>query len=136
VNRDGSAKNDILYIPSDQTEIKLQNIVDRSNVVLISAAEQWAQLDSYINNSDYLRKHRGQYAERNAARTPWNHQVDIKIIYETKFYKNKLQFAFDIFNVGNLVNRNWGTQVYVPNINNSGYALLDFVRIENQQPVY
>jgi hypothetical protein len=38
--------------------------------------------------------------QRNAARTPWNHQVDIKIIYETKFHKNKLQFAFDIFNVG------------------------------------
>jgi hypothetical protein len=136
VNRDGSAKNDILYIPRNQSEIKLQNIVDRNNVVLVSAAEQWTQLDAYINNSDYLNSHRGQYAERNAARTPWNHQVDIKIIYETKFHKNKLQFAFDIFNVGNLVNRNWGTQVYVPNINNSGYALLDFVRIENQQPVY
>jgi hypothetical protein len=42
--------------------------------------------------------HRGQYAERNAARTPWNHQ-EIKIIYETKFHKI-MQFAFDIFNVG------------------------------------
>ena len=136
VNRDGSAKNDILYIPRDQSEIKLLNIVDRNNVVLVSADEQWRQLDAYINNSNYLNSHRGQYAERNAARTPWNHQVDMKFVFETKFYKNKLQFAFDIFNVGNLLNRNWGTQVYVPNINNSGYALLDFVRIENQQPVY
>jgi hypothetical protein len=33
------------------------------------------------------------------------------------------------------LNHEW-EQVYVPNINNSGYALLDFVRIENQQPVY
>jgi hypothetical protein len=74
-----------LYIPRNQSEIKLQNIVDRNNVVLVSAAEQWTQLDAYIN-SDYL-THRGQYAERNAARTPWNHQVDIKIIYETKFHK-------------------------------------------------
>ena len=136
VNRDGSAKNDILYIPRDQSEIKLLNIVDRNNVVVVSADEQWRQLDAYINNSDYLNSHRGGYAERNAARTPWNHQVDMKIVFETKFQKNKLQFAFDIFNVGNLISRNWGTQVYVPNINNSGYALLDFVRIENQQPVY
>jgi hypothetical protein len=81
-----------LYIPRNQSEIKLQNIVDRNNVVLVSAAEQWTQLDAYINNSDYFNRI-GQYAERNAARTPWNHQV-IKIIYETKFHKNKLQFAF------------------------------------------
>lgn len=136
INRDGSAKNDILYIPRNQSEIKLQNIVDGNNKVLVSAAEQWIQLDTYINNSDYLNTHRGEYAMRNAARTPWNHQVDLKVIFDTKFFKNKLEFAVDIFNIGNLISKNWGTQVYVPNINNSGYALLDFVRIENQQPVF
>ena len=136
VNRDGSAKNDILYIPRNQSDIKLQNIVDSSNTVLVSAAEQWNQLEAYINNSDYLSSHRGEYAERNAARTPWNHQIDLKIILDTKLFKNKLEFAFDIFNIGNLINKNWGAQTYVPNINNSGYALLDFVKIENQQPVF
>jgi hypothetical protein len=55
------------------------------NVVLVSAAEQWTQLDAYINNSDYLNS--SWSIQRNAARTPWNHQVDIKIIYETKFHK-------------------------------------------------
>jgi hypothetical protein len=57
INRDGSAKNDILYIPRNQSEIKLQNIVN--NTVLVSAAEQWNQLDAYINNSDYLNASRG-----------------------------------------------------------------------------
>ncbi len=136
VNRDGSAKNDILYIPRDQSEIRLQNIVNSSNQVVVSAAEQWLQLDAYINQNDYLRKNRGSYASRNAARTPWNHQVDLKVIFETKLFKNKLEFGLDVFNVANLISKNWGTQVYVPNINNSGYALLDFVRIENQQPVF
>jgi hypothetical protein len=78
--------------------------------VLVSAAEQWTQLDAYINNSDYLNSHRGQYAERNAARTPWNHQVDIKIIYETKFHKISCSLLL-IFLTSNLVNRNWGTSV-------------------------
>jgi hypothetical protein len=36
INRDGSAKNDILYIPRNQSEIKLQNIVDGNNTVLVS----------------------------------------------------------------------------------------------------
>jgi hypothetical protein len=136
INRDGSAKNDIIYIPRDQSEIRLQNIVDRNNTVVVSAAEQWQQLNDFINNNDYLNKNRGKYANRNAARTPWNHQVDLKLMYETKLFKNKVEFAIDFFNVGNLISKNWGTQVYVPNINNSGYALLDFVRIENQQPVF
>jgi hypothetical protein len=69
--------------------------------------------------------HRGQYAERNAARTPWNHQVDIKIIYETKFHKISCSLLLIFFNVGNLVNRNWGTKCMF-HINNSG-CTLDFV---------
>jgi hypothetical protein len=35
INRDGSA-NDILYIQRNQSEIKLQNIVDGNNTVLVS----------------------------------------------------------------------------------------------------
>jgi hypothetical protein len=136
VNRDGSAKNDILYIPRDQSEIKLQNIVDASNTIIVSANEQWNQLNNYINNDSYLSKNRGEYAQRNEARTPWNHQIDAKIVFEQKVFKNKIEFSIDLFNVGNLINKNLGAQHFVPNINNSGYALLDFVKIEAGQPVY
>lgn len=134
VNRDGSAKNDILYIPRNQSEIKLQDFVGANGTV--TAAAQWQQLETYINNDAFLSEHRGEYAERNAARTPWNHQIDAKIVFEQKIFKNKIEFSLDIFNVGNLINKNWGAQHFVPNINNSGYALLDFVKIENGQAVY
>lgn len=135
VNRDGSAKNDILYIPKNQSEIKLQSFTNLSNVI-VSADEQWNQLNSYIENDDYLSQNRGNYAHRNATRTPWNHQIDAKIVFEQKIFKNKIEFSLDIFNLGNLLNKNWGAQHFVPNINNSGYALLDFVKIESGQPVY
>lgn len=136
INRDGSAKNDILYIPRNQSEIKLQDIVGPNNTVLATAGQQWAQLDSYINNNEFLSDRRGQYADRNAARTPWNHQVDAKIVFQQKIAKKNLEFSLDIFNFGNLINKNIGAQHYVPNINNSGYALLDFVKIENGNPVF
>lgn len=136
VNQDGSAKNDILYIPKSQSEINLQNIVDSSNTIIVSANEQWNQLNNYINNDSYLSKNRGEYAKRNAARTPWNHQIDMKIVYEQKILKSKLEFSIDLFNIGNLINKKLGAQHFVPNINNSGYALLDFVKIEGGQPVY
>ncbi len=134
VNRDGSAKNDILYIPRNQSEIVLQDIVTPNGTV--SAQTQWQQLDAYINNDSFLSENRGKYAERNAARTPWNHQVDAKIVYERKIGTKSVEFSIDIFNLGNLINKNWGAQYFVPNVNNSSFALLDFVRIENGKPVY
>ena len=135
VNQDGSAKNDILYIPRNQTDIKLQNYVDASGTT-VTADQQWNQLNSYIENNAYLNENRGNYAQRNAARTPWNHQIDAKIVFEQKIFKNKIEISLDIFNLGNLLNRNWGAQSFVPNISNSGYALLDFKKIEAGQPVY
>ena len=135
VNQDGSAKNDILFIPRNQSDIKLQNYIDASGTT-ITADQQWNQLNSYIENNAYLNENRGNYAQRNAARTPWNHQIDAKIVFEQKIFKNKIEFSLDVFNIGNLLNRNWGAQSYVPNINNSGYALLDFKKIEAGQPIY
>jgi transcription termination factor NusB len=58
------------------------------------------ELDAHINNSDYLNS---TWSIRET-RSLENQIIDITI-YETKFQK-KLKFAFDIFNVRNLVNRN------------------------------
>lgn len=135
VNRDGSAKNDVFYVPNNQSEIVLQDLIN-SEGVLVTAQDQWNQLDAYISNDAYLKSRRGKYAERNGARTPWNHQVDAKFIFEKKLKNNRLEFSLDIFNVANLINKDFGTQYYVPNINNSGYAILDFVKIENEKPIY
>jgi hypothetical protein len=72
VNRDGSAKNDILYIQGI-SEIKLQNIVDRNNVVLVSANEQ---LDAYIMITKFL-LHRGQCGKkRKLTRRLGDHQCE------------------------------------------------------------
>jgi hypothetical protein len=136
VNRDGSAKNDLVYIPNNQSEIVLANIVDSNNNIVTSAQDQWIQLDNFISNDSYLSKRRGQYAERNGARTPWNHQIDTKLLYKTIIFKTKLEISLDIFNFTNLINKNWGRQTFVPNVNNSGFALLDFIKIENEKPVY
>jgi hypothetical protein len=135
VNRDGSAKNDVFYVPNDQSEIVLQDFVN-SDGILVTAQEQWNQLDSYINHDAYLKNRRGNYTERNGARTPWNHQIDVKFVFEHKIKNNRFEISFDIFNVANLLHKDLGTQYYVPNINNSGYAILDFIKIENEKPVF
>lgn len=138
INRDGSPNNDLIYIPGNIGESRLTDIKNGSNVVLITAAEQWANLDNYIKNDKYLSKRRGEYAERNGARTPWNHQLDIKITQALKLNAGKkneqaISISLDVFNVSNLISKNWGKQYYVPNILNSSYQLLTVARATTAQ---
>ena len=67
---DGQGGNDLIYIPRDQSEIVLADCATAcgSNV---TAAQQWAAFDAFIEQDDYLRTHRGQIAERFGALNPW-----------------------------------------------------------------
>ena len=137
VNQDGSSRNDLVYVPRNETEINLVDITDSNGTVLVSAEQQWINLNHYINSNNYLRERRGQYAERNGAKTPWNHRLDARFEYGLDLKgKNRLNFSLDIFNVFNLINRDWGRLVFVPNVVNSSFSLLNFRGIENNAPTY
>ncbi|WP_321290744.1 TonB-dependent receptor domain-containing protein [uncultured Sunxiuqinia sp.] len=102
---------ELMYIPINQDDI---NLVDPT---------QWAALDEFIAQDDYLSKHRGEYAERNASRTPWTNIFDMKVVQDIWVNladrKQTLQFGLDIFNVGNLINKDWG-RMYTTSNNNIG----------------
>lgn len=137
VNRDGSSRNDLIYIPKNANEINLVDILDNNGNVTQNAAQQWDRLNSFIESNDYLSKNRGKYAERNGSKTPWNHRVDGKIQYNKKLGgKKSISLSMDIFNIPNLLNRKWGSLVFVPNVVNSNFSLLRFRGIENNQPLY
>ena len=119
MNGDNVQGNDLMYIPTstrpDQVLLVDRTFADNNRVVYFTytAAQQAADLESYIQSDPYLRAHRGQYAERNAAVLPWQHQLDVRVLQDifTNIGENRnaLQFSIDIFNVGNLINRNWGS---------------------------
>lgn len=102
-----SRERSLIYIPKDQNDIVL---VEKDDV---SAAEQWNQLNDYIEQDAYLSANRGAYAERNSNRAPFNHSVDLKVtqnlFFDVKGKEQKLQLTLDIFNVANLINSDWGT---------------------------
>ena len=114
------------YIPKDQSDIKL---ADNGTY---SKEQQWADLDAFIKSDDYLKTRRGQYAERNGLRTPWNHDLDMKIMHEFKLSKSDkskaLQISFDVINVLNLLNSDWGHVTFVTNLNNYTVNFLKFVK--------
>lgn len=133
INRDGSPNNDLVYIPSSQADANLTDIKDASGNVLVSTTQQWLDLSSYINNDKYLEKRTGQYAERNGARTPWNHQLDLKAThtFQLKKKSKNIQLSLDVFNLSNLISKNWGKQYFVPNLLNANYQLLTLAGISN-----
>lgn len=110
VNGDGQDMNDLIYIPRDASEIKLEPGSYRDE------AAAWTALNDFIEQDDYLSKHRGEYAERNGSVLPFEHQLDLSISHDIKLWCckgrkcNTLRFSFDISNFLNLLNKHWGVK--------------------------
>lgn len=118
MNNDGSS-NDLIFIPARQSDINLITIPASGSAAEITPDQQWASLDAFISNDKYLSKHRGEYAERNGARLPFQHQFDFRLLQEFKVKvgkaTNKIQLSLDILNVGNMLNKKWGHVIYATN---------------------
>ncbi|EOR96400.1 TonB-dependent receptor [Arcticibacter svalbardensis MN12-7] len=137
INNDGQTQNDAMYIPKSQDDIVLlpTNAQD-----LRTPAEIYQQLNTFIEQDPYLSKHRGEYAERNGARTPWSHIFDMHLAQDFFISSGKtrhnIQFTFDVFNVGNMLNKDWGL-VKLPSITTAQLpatlsgAILTFRGFEN-----
>lgn len=125
VNGDG-IKNDLMYIPKDDSEIQFASDADRQ------AFWQFVEQDKYLKN------HKGEYAEAYGARAPfvhrfdfrWAHDFDVKIGNTL----NRLQLSVDIMNVGNLFNSKWGVAKNMSVCNNG--QILKLNKIENNTPVF
>ena len=132
----GSGSNAPLpYIPRDQADINLADKKDANGNVIYSAAQQWADLSSFIDADKYLKTRKGQYAERNGMRTTWVNDLDMKLMHEFKLSKTdkskSLQLSFDVFNVLNLLSNSWGHVTFVTNLNNYTVNFLQFVKDAN-----
>ena len=131
-NNDGTV-NDLIYVPADASEINLVSYT--ANSVTVTPAEQWAALDAFINNDDYLKDRRGEFAERNGSRLPFQNQFDFRILQDfavrVKGSTNKIQISFDIINVGNMLNSDWGKQYFATN---QQFSLVNYTGITGTVP--
>ena len=106
LNGDRVSNNDLMFVPNKGTDLKF---VQNGS---FTPAQQAEALDRFIDQDDYLRTRRGQYAERNGSVLPYLNRVDVSVgqdFFVNIFGKrNSFQARADILNFGNLVNDKWG----------------------------
>lgn len=103
-----SGYNDLMYIPTD-TEAEKMNFAASPDY---TPSEQLANFKAWLGRDAYLKKHRGEYCERNGANEKFEHHFDLHLAHRIAFRLGKevryLEFSFDIINIGNMLNNRWG----------------------------
>ena len=133
MNGDRVNNNELIFVPKAFQDIKFVPLTVGSRVY--TEVEQQAAFWSYINQDDYLKTRRGQYAERNGSFIPMLHRFDLSIVQDifvnVKGKRNTLQIRADILNFGNMLNDNWGVSQRATNP-----QVLAFQSVVNNQPTY
>jgi len=117
INNDGTASNDLMYVPknSEIDKMNFQALTDVNGVVQNQAAQRTA-FKSFIEQDSYLKSRRGMYTEKYAGETPWFSQVDVRLLQDFNFKvsgkTNTIQVSLDIINAGNLISSKWGVRKY------------------------
>ena len=114
INGDG-LPYDRMYIPRDDSEIKFASDEDRIAF--------W----NFVEQDDYLKNHKGEYAEAYATRAPWVHRFDFRWAHDFDLKigntTHKLQLSADFQNIGNLFSSRWGVAKNMSNSCNGGKLL-------------
>ncbi|WP_300598646.1 TonB-dependent receptor [Niabella sp.] len=143
INNDARNAADLMYIPKNQAEMNFQTLTVNGTGAdgkpvsyTFTPGQQKEAFETFINNSNYLKKHRGEIAGRNAALLPWYNKLDLAFLQD--FYvrsgktRHNLQFSVNVLNFLNMLNRNWGVLKTITINNPLVYKSLD----ANARPVY
>ena len=113
VNGDGTGSNDLIYVPSNQSEIRLVDYTNASGQ-LVTAAQQWTALDAFIEQDKYLSQNRGEITERFGLLNPWYQTLDLRILQDfivpTGSRESVFQLSLDFMNFLNMFNSSWGVR--------------------------
>lgn len=127
VNGDGNGA-DLMYIYKSGSDVPFEpyTVKDASGNVLRSytVEQEQAAYNQFISSSSYLKKHKGGYANRYGALTPWFNELDLRFLQD--FFittkggtRHTLELSLDMNNLPNLISskwKNWGyRQMYTLN---------------------
>ncbi len=120
--RDGSDNGSLLYVPSEAESLTFGEI-DPDDGPVVTPQLQARALDQFIASNDYLSERRGQYAERNGDRTPWESVFDLNVRVEMFQQllgrRQSVELTANIFNFSSLLGdivgqEHWGERFASP----------------------
>lgn len=137
INNDGTASNDLLYVPTDAEidNMTFTSLLDVNGNTQNQAAQRQA-FKTFIAQDKYLRGLRGQYTEKYGGETPWYSQLDLRILQDLILNartRQSFQFSIDVVNLGNLISSKWGVRKYATT---SGYFQPISANYNTNNPTY
>lgn len=114
-NGDFNLRNDIAYVYDPNDANTPVEIIDAYNQILNDP-------ETPEGYKEYLKNSYGGFAERNGGKNPFYYTIDVRLTKEIKLYqKHNLLLSADVFNLANLLNKDWGV--------NHNYGNREFMRV-------
>ena len=130
MNGDGANGNDLMWIPTDAqidkmkfaSNVRVNNSKDIYPLITkvlgpgfngtLTEDQQRSLMKQWVGDDSYMRDHRGEYFKRYADNLAFEHHFDVHLAQKYSFkvggQLNSLELSFDIINLGNLLNKDWG----------------------------
>jgi hypothetical protein len=119
LNADGSNTNDPIYVPRsalDMNQIRFAPITRQvtgpggavRTDTTITAAQQAAAFERFVQGESCLRRARGRILERNSCREPWSNTSVASLRQAIPIGGRTLEAQIDIYNLLNFLRRDWG----------------------------
>jgi hypothetical protein len=131
VNADGISGNDAVFVPAEASQISLMD------------PGQYGALDQFISSQGCLNQSRGRILSRGACRNPWLNLVNLRLSWTSPKISaaqkdHRFEVQFDIFNLLNLLNNDWGLLDQAANFETHGSQFLRAVGYDAAQrrPIY
>lgn len=131
---------DLIYIPLTK---EIQQMVFTpliKNNLYYTIDQQKEALEWFITSHRYLKNRRGQYAERNGARTPFTHRIDLELFYQFVIkippQQLKASITLSMLNLGYLFNQAWGQPMVVQGNRDRLLGFEGFLNNQSLIPVY
>ena len=131
LNGDSVSGNDLMYIP---TAFGSGQVVFAGDTATSFVNEQ--KFWSIVDANPILKKSAGGLVRRNTDYSSWTNSFDMRVSQEIPSFirGHKATFTFDMFNVGNMLNKKWGriNEVLFQSGGAQARSFVDFVGLDSQ----
>lgn len=133
LNADGAQGNDLLYVPKNALDVNEIRFINSGSIL---AATQADAFEAFIKSSECLSSQRGQILKRNSCRVPWQSETDLTVRQSLPEFLGgqRATFIFQIYNVMNLINDEWGKTKQTDGSLNSNVPVLTHVGMSSIDP--